>query len=708
MRSVDIYMQEYFLDYCLTQELSHKKLRHTYLGYARQTAQPQLVIKLFDPECVIPDQTQGQLFADMLLSLKHPHIVPLVDIAIKQGKPYVVSEYRTHGSLGQRLKRLLSQGMGWTEAVSVVIQIGRALCEAHAHGIIHGNLKPENVFYSANCEVQLTDFSLTSFIDVAKLDYKSDLATIRYMAPEQFMGKTDRQSDQYSLACLAYELITGKPPFDATGFSSMWGKHTTDYAVPLVNAVPEVPMSIDLAVLKALAKKPQERYKDVETFVVALERGLSTQVAGLPSSLQNPSVVNVADTFLLSKLHSQAPLSEQPAWSASKTRQLSQLLGEIDTSAVDNTQAASSLPIVEEHEVESDTLVPWPIPTFSPSSRIKLGDEALPSYTQTTSPLRINVEDTRANHDILSVFDRAERRAVDAQDRSTGRSAQQAVAQPTETVPVLPAHMLPSRKPTKAYVVWVSIVSLVVILAGTLGLSVFGASFLSLPLHVSRINGKQNVNSGITKTAIVSATGTVPVRSRAKLQATAYPEATVQTSLQSSVTPTVETTSPISTLVPMPTSIVAASNILVNGSFENTTLAPWALYVGGSAAGSIVLDNMVSKDSNASAKVTITNSDSSNPWNLQLQQTNIEFVQGRTYTITFWTKASQNGVGQLCIQLNTDPWTEYFLQEFPLTTAWSEYSYTFTPTTTIIDDDFDFDLAQNTGTIWFDAVSVVS
>ncbi len=534
-------MQEYFLDYCLTQELSHKKSRHTYLGYARQTAQPQLVIKLFDPECVISDQTRGQLFADMLLSLKHPHIVPLVDMAIKQGKPYVVSEYRAHGSLGQRLARLSSEGMGWLEAMNIVIQIGQALCEAHAHGIIHGNLKPENVFYSTNSEVQLTDFSLTSFIDVAKLDYKSDLATIPYMAPEQFMGTTDQQSDQYSLACLAYELITGRPPFDAASFSLMWGKHRTENAVSLVNAVPEVPMSIDLAVLKALAKKPQERYKDVETFVVALERGLSTQVAGLSSSLQNSSVVNGADTFLLSQLHSHAPLSEQPNASANKTRQLSQLLGEIDTTAVDNTQAASSLPSVEEHEVESDIRASLPNPKLFTPSRVELGYEALRSHTQTTSPLHINVENTRIDHDILSVLDRAEQRAVGAQDRSTGRSAQQAAAQPTEAVPALPAHMPLSHKPTKAYVVWVSVVSLVVILAGTLGLSAFGASFLSLPLHASHINGKQNVYSGTTKTVVVSATDIVhvtpTVHTQGHPQAISTPNATTRTPRQLSTSP---------------------------------------------------------------------------------------------------------------------------------------------------------------------------
>ncbi len=481
-------MQEFFLDYCLIQKLSHKKSRHTYLGYARQTAQPQLVIKLFDAECVTADQKQGQLFAELLLSLKHPHIVPVVDIAIKQGKPYVVSEYRAHGSLDQRLKSVSPARMEWPEAVSIVIQIGQALCEAHARGIVHGNLKPENIFYAADCEVQLADFSLASFLDVAKLGYKSDLSTIRYMAPEQFMGKTDQQSDQYSLACLAYELIAGKPPFDAGSFSSMWGQHKTEHVVPLVNMVPEVPMAIDLAIRKALAKKPHERYKDVATFIVALERGLSIQVTDLPSSLQNSSVVNVADTLLLAKLRSQVPISELPISSASTTRPLSEL------------------------------------------------------------------EEMRADHAVLPVLDSAEQPTATTQDQRTAGSAPQTAAQAMEAAPALPAYLSQSQKPTKAYVLWVSVVSLLVILAGTLGFSVFGASFLPLPFHIARINGKQNVNSGIAKTAIVSATDMVhvtpTVHSRTQSQATASPEATAQASAGSMVTPTGKAVSPLPIAIP--------------------------------------------------------------------------------------------------------------------------------------------------------------
>ncbi len=670
-------MQEYFLDYCLTQELSHKKLRHTYLGYARQAAQPQLVIKLFDPECVIPDQTQWVLFADMLLSLKHPHIVPLVDMAIKQGKPYVVSEYRAHGSLGQRLARLSSQGMGWPEAVSIVIQIGRALCEAHAHGITHGNLKPENVFYSANYEVQLTDFSLTSFIDVAKLDYKSDLATIRYMAPEQFVGTTDQQSDQYSLACLAYELITGKPPFDAAGFSSMWGKHRTENAVPLVNAVPEVPMSIDLAVLKALAKKPQERYKDVETFVVALERGLSAQVAGLPSSLQNSSVVNGADTFLLSQLHSQAPFSKQPNASANKTRQLSQLLGEIDTTTVDNTQAASSLYSVEEHRVEPNIRASLPSPKSFASLHIELSDEALSSYSPTTGPLRINVEDTRANHDILSALD-AELHVVGAQDRSIGRSAQRAAVQPTEAapvlpvqpteaVPVLPAYMPPSRKRTKTYVMWVSVVSLVVILAGILSSSIFGVPFLSLPSYISRINGKQNVNSGITKTAVASATDIVhitpTVQTQGHSQAVSTPNATAGTSRQSS-------TSSIAT--PTPISAFGTGSMSVISIPKRSTPIPSSggvqINAGGAGVGSYIADTDYFGGSVWSTSNTVDTSGVSDPAPESVYQTSRygyyftytipNLTPGGTYTVrlhfaaTNWTQEGQN-VFDATINYNT-------------------------------------------------------
>ncbi len=723
-------MQEFFLDYCLTQELSHKKSRYTYLAYARQDAQRKLVIKIFDPDCINPEQEQGMFLADILLSLRHPHIIPIVDIAIKQGRPYVVREYRPHGSLRQRLS---SERMDWPEAVRIVIQLGQALCYAHEHGIVHGNLKPENVFYHAGGEVQLTDFSLTSFIDMAKLEYKSDLSTIRYMAPEQFMGKTDQQSDQYSLACLAYELMTGKLPFVATGFSSLWGKHANEHAAPLASCVPKIPLPIDLAVLKAMAKKPQERYEDVAAFVAALEECLSIQVVDDALPRLNSSVATNADAFPLDNPRVNAFFAERPISSAgnprslSGTRPLSPLAGnirplsrpadELGPSSSENLLAASSFPSAPGNAEEANLFESLSTPKPSIPGSIEHGDEALRLYAQTTNALHLQASDTYADHEDLPALDEAGQRAVDIQEQSErARVRQAAASQMTEVVTVLPAKLPQSRTRKKASLWWISLVSIVVILLGTLGLSVFGASFL--PLHSSSINGQQIMHGGSTPTVVAAATAAVPgtptVRSHIQKQATASANATVQPSSHPVIMPAAtsvlaNTPSPAPAIAPTPTatSNVAATNLLEDGSFENATLSPWSLNVLGSGAGTVALDSTTSEDGNASAKVTITGSDSNNVWYVQLEQKNVPFIKGDTYTITFWAKASQNRIGQLCIQQSAPPWTPYFTQDFSLTTVWTEYTYIFTPTISVADTEFNFNFAQSTGSVWLDTISVV-
>ena len=277
-------MQDFFLHYCLVKELATKTSRITYLAYPSGETQNKVLLKIFDKECANQDHKMNSAGLNTLMSMDHPSIVPMLDIGVEQGKPYIVSEYRALGSVGRRLghlKRGSHKHMDWPDAVRIVQQIGQALSYAHSHEILHGNIKPENIFYYDN-GVQLTDFSLSPFIDVTKLGYKSDLHTTRYMAPEQFVGKTEKASDQYALACVAHELITGHVPFDAQSFSSMWGMHVHDYATPLSSYV-NVPMPIDAAILRALAKKSEDRYEDMDAFLRALENALSASKPEEPS-----------------------------------------------------------------------------------------------------------------------------------------------------------------------------------------------------------------------------------------------------------------------------------------------------------------------------------------------------------------------------------------------------------------------------------------
>ena len=209
--------------------------------------------------------------AKFLLVLKHPHILPLLDVGLYKGLPYLVTEYAPHGSLRDLLKDQSSQSLSLQETLLLLSQIGRALHYAHQSNIIHRDLKPENILLDANRQALLADFSTATVLTTAGNKRIEIAGTPQYMAPEQFGGHASKKSDQYALGCIAYELFTGHTPFTAPDFVSMWFRHTYTVPTPLTLLIPELPPYINKAVLKSLEKQPSKRHSDVLTFVKALQ-----------------------------------------------------------------------------------------------------------------------------------------------------------------------------------------------------------------------------------------------------------------------------------------------------------------------------------------------------------------------------------------------------------------------------------------------------
>jgi serine/threonine protein kinase len=293
-------MQERFNQYYLIERLASKPLRSVFLAHRVNDASQKVVVKIFDAACLNLDQ-ENERFPQKVTwtkQFKHPHIVPVLDVGIEQGQPYIVNKYQGggNGSLRQRLDRLSPQRLNLHEALRIVVQAGQALCYAHDHNILHGNIKPENILFNKQGKVLLTDFHLASFINVMKLNYKSDSHTTCYMAPEQFSGAMSKKSDQYALACLAYELIAGHAPFSAQGFFSMWAKQSTQYATPLSDLVPDLPEPIERAVFKGMAKDPSERYDNVATFLEALET-----ISLSPASVSTKTLIAPANSTLIGR-----------------------------------------------------------------------------------------------------------------------------------------------------------------------------------------------------------------------------------------------------------------------------------------------------------------------------------------------------------------------------------------------------------------------
>ena len=215
--------------------------------------------------------------ARLLGHLQHPHILQIFDAGIDTGLPYFVTEYAPHGSLRDLLKSDAHNLLPEEQSLTILSQVGEALAYAHQQHIIHRDLKPENILFNANDGALLADFGIATTLSTSSVKYSSVMGTPAYMAPEQFQGTLSQQGDQYALGCIAYELFTGHMPFSAPDFFAMGFKHLTDYPVAPTQLNPALPMYIEQAILKAMAKQRGERHADVRTFLAALQGATLTQ-----------------------------------------------------------------------------------------------------------------------------------------------------------------------------------------------------------------------------------------------------------------------------------------------------------------------------------------------------------------------------------------------------------------------------------------------
>ncbi len=209
--------------------------------------------------------------AQFLEMLKHQYILPIYDVGIDdEGFPYLVAEFASNGSLRDVIWRYHPKMVPLNETLSMLNQVGQALEYIHEQNIVHRDLKPENILFNARGEALIADFGIAVFLETTKTKYVNVIGSPMYMAPEQFEGMASRRSDQYSLACIAYELLTGLPPFVANHALAIGMKHKTEPPRPPTHVDPTIPTHVELAILKALAKDREERFPDITSFLAAL------------------------------------------------------------------------------------------------------------------------------------------------------------------------------------------------------------------------------------------------------------------------------------------------------------------------------------------------------------------------------------------------------------------------------------------------------
>ena len=180
-------------------------------------------------------------------------------------------ELASRGSLQDRLEQLHGRPMAIDEALTILKQIGQALQHAHQQNIVHRDLKPGNILFNAKGDALLADFGIAAVLATAHTKDMGRGGTPAYMAPEQFEGKVSVKSDQYALGCIAYELVTGKKPFDVenVGLEAVWFQHAKVPPVFPANLNPRVPAPIEQAILRAMAKDRANRHSDISVFIMA-------------------------------------------------------------------------------------------------------------------------------------------------------------------------------------------------------------------------------------------------------------------------------------------------------------------------------------------------------------------------------------------------------------------------------------------------------
>jgi tRNA A-37 threonylcarbamoyl transferase component Bud32 len=239
--------------------------------------------------------------AKLVASLRHPHIIQLYDYDVANGQPFMVMEFLEGRSLKERLDELRAKNekMSMEEALKLLKAIGSALDYAHSLGAVHRDIKPANILFTSRDEPVLTDFGiakmLSGFTHLTMTG--SVVGSPAYMSPEQAMGKpVDSRSDLYSLGCVFYEMVTGKPPFEGDSPTAVMLQH--------VNAAPRRPSelndklspAVEVVLLKALAKDPKDRFATAAELVRSVETALGGQV-GAPS----PAAAFAADATIIQK-----------------------------------------------------------------------------------------------------------------------------------------------------------------------------------------------------------------------------------------------------------------------------------------------------------------------------------------------------------------------------------------------------------------------
>lgn len=279
-----------FDGYDITETIFRGPYSTLYQGVARNNNRP-VFIRNWSTAHISSERKQQRLQDEVgkLKSLnEHPHILDTYELVIGEQGMALVSEATQQDSLQARLADTSRAPFSQEEAFALIEQIGSALVVAHEQGVIHANITPQAIYFRQDGEAALTDFRLRNMTGAIK-DYHAYIeeAVPRslYMAPEQFDGRVSQSADQYALACLAYMLLTGRAPFAGTARATLLQKHKNETPETPSHIRPDLPGSVDKALIRALEKEPSRRFPNVQSFLAALKGEEADAPLVLPAAM---------------------------------------------------------------------------------------------------------------------------------------------------------------------------------------------------------------------------------------------------------------------------------------------------------------------------------------------------------------------------------------------------------------------------------------
>lgn len=276
--------------YRILEQLGRGGMAQVYRAYHPQLDR-YVAIKVLRADLVAEEEflTRFRREAQSVANLRHPNIVQIHDFDVQDDIYFMVMELLEGDTLKAQLteRRGHGQRIATGEIVRIMLDALEGLEYAHNEGIIHRDIKPANIMLTQKGQAVISDFGIAQIIGSTQFTVSGALmGTLSYMAPEQGMhGRTGVQSDLYSLGIVFYEMLTGRPPFDADTPLAILMKHVND-PLPLPHTIaPDISEPFERVVLKALAKNPEDRFQSASEMAEAIQKASAEVGIEIPKQI---------------------------------------------------------------------------------------------------------------------------------------------------------------------------------------------------------------------------------------------------------------------------------------------------------------------------------------------------------------------------------------------------------------------------------------